>query len=459
MLGFYLSAAHKSSGKTTISLGLSAALSRSGKTVQTFKKGPDYIDPIWLARASGRPSVNLDFYTSTREEITRSFDAYRTGAEIVLVEGNKGLYDGMDLYGSDCNAAMAKFLGLPVLLVLDASGVTRGIAPLLVGYQQFDSEVNIAGVILNKVAGPRHEEKLRAAIQTYCDIPILGAIPKQRNLNIEERHLGLVPANEDESADETISALADLIEQHLDLSTLKETAAQLHPPVPIPPAQGPRYPGLRIGRFFDAAFGFYYADDMDRFRSLGAELVDIDATADEQLPEIDALFIGGGFPETHMGKLGGNNSLKQALRKAIENGLPVYAECGGLMYLTKSIQWHDERADMLGIIPADTIMCPRPKGRGYIQLKETAEHLWSFQKQECISAHEFHYSCLDGWSREPDDFAYDVQRGAGITGNADGFQYKNVLASYAHLRDTEQSPWIERFLNFVAAIKRNSVAA
>ncbi|MGV6815999.1 MAG: cobyrinate a,c-diamide synthase [Thiotrichales bacterium] len=457
MLGLYLSAAHKSSGKTTVSLGLSAALQQHGKQVQTFKKGPDYIDPIWLARASGRPCVNLDFYTSSHAEIQSSFEAYRQNADIVLVEGNKGLYDGMDLLGSDCNASMAKLLKLPVLLVLDATGVTRGIAPLLVGYQQFDPEVELGGVILNKVAGPRHEEKLRAAIEAYSDIPILGAIPRQRNLDIEERHLGLVPANEDPAAQETIDSLAELITRHVDLKAVLETACDLPSPRIVQEENLKSFAGLRIGRFHDAAFGFYYADDLDQFRKLGVELIEIDAINEESLPEIHGLFIGGGFPETHMAKLEANQAMRQAVRDAIEQGMPVYAECGGLMYLSQCIRWGDEVAEMAGVIPAETVMSARPKGRGYIQLDTRVDHPWPFQAGDHVAAHEFHYSQLEGLASKAGSMAYDVKRGIGIHELTDGFRYKNLLASYAHLRNTRQSPWVQQFVEFVAATKSRSV--
>lgn len=457
MLGLYLSAAHKSSGKTTVSLGLSAALQQHGKQVQTFKKGPDYIDPIWLARASGRPCVNLDFYTSSHAEIQSSFEEYRQNADIVLVEGNKGLYDGMDLLGSDCNASMAKLLKLPVLLVLDTTGVTRGIAPLLVGYQQFDPEVELAGVILNKVAGPRHEEKLRAAIEAYSDIPILGAIPRQRNLDIEERHLGLVPANEDPAAQETINSLADLISNHVDLEAVLEMSCGLPSPQIVQEENLKSFEGLRIGRFQDAAFGFYYADDLDQFRKLGVELIEIDAIHDESLPEIHGLFIGGGFPETHMAKLEANHAMRQSVRDAIEQGMPVYAECGGLMYLSQCIRWGDEVAEMAGVIPAETVMSARPKGRGYIQLDTRSDHPWPFQAGDHVAAHEFHYSGLEGLASKAGTMAYDVKRGIGIHELTDGFQYKNLLASYAHLRNTRQSPWVRKFVEFVAASKTGSV--
>ncbi len=455
MLGFYISAAHKSSGKTTLSLGLSAALRQQGFRVQAFKKGPDYIDPIWLSHATQRACVNLDFYTSTRDEIQSSFERYRHDADVVLVEGNKGLYDGMDLEGRDCNAALAKFLNLPVVLVLDASGVTRGIAPLIKGYQVFDPDVQFLGVILNRVAGPRHEEKLRSAIERYTALPVLGAIPRQHEAMIEERHLGLRPANEDHASNEAIDKLANLVTQHVNLDLLLARAHNLAPVTKVDAGlpDVTKYRGLKIGIFQDAAFGFYYADDLARFNALGVELVGINALKDPSLPPVDALLIGGGFPETHMHALQKNTQLRRAVAAAFDVGMPMYAECGGLMYLSQKIVWGTDTADMVGVIPAATVMSDRPKGRGYIQLEVTDAHPWPFQTQASIKGHEFHYSELTSVSPSL-TYAYRVKRGTGILPGADGVRLHNLLASYAHLRHTLQSPWIDAFLDFVLDCRR-----
>ena len=216
----FISAAHKSSGKTLVSTGLCAAYRRRGMRVAAFKKGPDYIDPAWLTKASGNSCWNLDFFTMNQEEILTCFKAQRQGADVTVVEGNKGLFDGLDVEGSDSNAALAVTLGLPVLLVIDVTGITRGIAPLLAGYTEFDPEVRIAGVILNRVAGPRQESKLRAAIERYSDLPVLGAIGRDPRLVIEERHLGLVPGNEDSEAFARIEKIADVIEATVDLDAV-----------------------------------------------------------------------------------------------------------------------------------------------------------------------------------------------------------------------------------------------
>ncbi|MGB0127077.1 MAG: AAA family ATPase, partial [Rhodocyclaceae bacterium] len=222
---FLVSAAHKSSGKTTVSIGLAAALRARALAVQTFKKGPDYIDPMWLGQASGAACRNLDFFLSPDDEIRRDFARYGAAADVCLVEGNKGLYDGLALDGANSNAALAKLLHLPVILVLDARGMTRGIAPLILGYQAFDRDVNIAGVVLNRLGGSRHEAKLRAVIEHYTDVPVIGALTEDINLGITERHLGLIPANEAQAAQEHIRAIGARIAQGVDLDRLLDLTA------------------------------------------------------------------------------------------------------------------------------------------------------------------------------------------------------------------------------------------
>ena len=234
MASLLISATRKSSGKTSVGIGLAALLHSHGDEVQTFKKGPDYIDSMWLSRASQRPCINLDFYTMSRDEIERVYDQYRTGARVVIVEGNKGLFDGMDVKGSDCNAALAKLLDLPIILLVDAKGITRGIAPLLHGYKTFDEDIHIAGVVLNKVAGDRHERKLRDAIAHYTDIEVLGAIHRSKEMEIEERHIGLVPSYEDRIAQRRVQVIADVISQSVDVDKILALTADR---TPIPAKQ------------------------------------------------------------------------------------------------------------------------------------------------------------------------------------------------------------------------------
>ena len=448
---FLVSAAHKSSGKTTVSIGLAAALRARGLAVQPFKKGPDYIDPLWLTAAAGRACRNLDLYLSSPEEVRDAYAQGCAGADIALVEGNKGLYDGLSLDGSNSNAALARLLDLPVVLVLDARGMTRGIAPLILGYQAFDRDIRIAGVVLNRLGGARHESKLRAVIEHYTDVPVLGALQEDAALAIQERHLGLMPASEAVHAQEHIDHLAGTIAAAVDLDRLcaqcgSPGAAPLRPGTPRADAD------VTIGIARDRAFGFYYADDLEALERAGARLVFFDALNDPHLPAADALFIGGGFPEVLARELSANRTLLAEIRAAVDNGLPVYAECGGLMYLARSISWHNVTYPMVGAIAADVQMQARPVGRGYVHVQETDAHPWPQRAQATIKAHEFHHSKLINLDASL-PFAYRVQRGHGVDGGHDGIVYRNVLASYAHLRSSGGLEWPRRFVEFVRAVK------
>jgi cobyrinic acid a,c-diamide synthase len=460
----YIAAAHKSSGKTSVSIGLTAALARKGLAVQTFKKGPDYIDPLWLTRAAGRPCYNLDFFTQTHAEIINTFAVNLGDADIGLIEGNKGLFDGVDIKGSDSNAAMASMLGAPVVLVIDTGGMTRGIAPLIRGYLDFDPDVNIAGVILNKVGGSRHEAKLRGALEHYTDIEVLGAIGRDAALEIPERHLGLVPANETSdsgSSDLIITRLADAISTSVNIDRTIEIANSARAPAKhenknrsVPGASHDSKPDVRIAIARDAAFGFYYQDDLDAFARAGAKLIPFNTLEDTRLPEADGLFIGGGFPETHLQALSANESLRMDIRKALAAGMPAYAECGGLMYLSRAIEWQAEKAEMVGTIASDVTVGKRPQGRGYMILRDSGNHPWPQPEQagdnqaSDLHVHEFHYARLKNLETNP-VFAHRVLRGTGIDGANDGLVVNNLLAGFAHHRSTKANPWVERFVAYV----------
>lgn len=455
----YISAAHKSSGKTTLSIGLCAALHQQGLIVQPFKKGPDYIDPIWLAQASGgRACFNLDFNTMSDAEINNTVQHFSRDADISIIEGNKGLYDGVALDGSDSNAAMAKLTQSSVILIIDALGITRGVAPLLLGYQQFDRDVTIAGVIYNFTNGDRHDSKLRAVTEEYTDIPVLGMIKKNELLVIDERHLGLMPSNEDSQAFQKIAEIGNIISNSVDTAAIINFSKQALKidvePLVMTTIKANREK-IRLGICEDAAFGFYYADDKLALERAGAELVSINTLSDKALPkDLDGLFIGGGFPEVKMQQLAYNTSMRNSIYNAIEAGLPTYAECGGLMYLSKTIHWNGETEPMVGIIPADVEMHKKPQGRGYVQLEETEDMPWGTQNNTAkpvssiINAHEFHYSCLKNLSVKG-KFAYKVHRGVGINGKNDGWVYKNLLANYSHMRDTQSYRWAEYFVDFI----------
>jgi cobyrinic acid a,c-diamide synthase len=451
----FISAAHKSSGKTTLTLGLAAALRARGHAVQPFKKGPDYIDPLWLGMAAQRPCYNLDFHMMRRDEIAAQFARAAADARISLVEGNKGLYDGLDLDGSNSNAALAELLGAPVVLVIDARGMTRGVAPLILGYQAFGPELRIAGVILNNLGGSRHEAKLRAVIEHYTDVAVVGAVQHDPAMQIAERHLGLVPANEQDAAQARIRHVGERVAAQVDLERLLAIADSAPPRELAADAPAPAGERLRIAIARDAAFGFYYSEDLDALRAANVELVDVDTLRDAALPATDGLVIGGGFPEMFMAELEANAPLRASLRAAIEGGLPTYAECGGLMYLSQSLSWQGQTRAMVGVVPADTVMHDRPVGRGYARLQPTGDDRW--QERLPIPAHEFHYSSLENLPADS-IYAYSVTRGHGIDGAHDGYQRYNLLAGYVHRRGAGEQGWIAPFLNQVRAHKARAAA-
>ena len=446
----FVSAAHKSSGKTTISLGLAAALRARGLDTRSFKKGPDYIDPMWLKRASGRECHNLDFNVQTKAEILAAFVGASRGGDIAIVEGNKGLHDGVDLEGSDSSAALAKLLRAPIVLVVDAFGMTRGIAPLVQGYARFDRKAHIAGIILNQVGPERQTAKLVKALERYTDIPVLGAIGRDNSLSVSERHLGLTTPEETCEADAIVAAARDAVANGVDLDRLLRIAASA-PALKLPGArpEACRAADVRIAVARDTAFGFYYADDLQAFAREGAEIVYFDSLNDKRLPDCDGLFIGGGFPETQAARLSANFELRNDIREAIGQGLPTYAECGGLMYLTRAIHVNGERHEMVGAIEADARMHTRPQGRGLVALETTSAFPWrSTPSGTSLPAHEFHYAALENLSGDF-EFAYRVRRGFGIDGAHDGIVSGSLLAGFSHLRDASGSRWVAPFLDFV----------
>jgi len=450
---FLVAAAHRSSGKTTLTLGLCRALARRGLAVQPFKKGPDYIDPMWLSLAAGRACRNLDPHLCERDEIVAGFARHAARADVAIVEGNMGLHDGMSADGHDSSAGLARMLGLPVVLVVDARGMTRGVAPLVLGQQMFDRDVRIAGVVLNRVAGQRHQAKLRDALERALDVPVLGALAEDACIAIDERHLGLVTCGEDAGAVARVDAIAGAIEASVDLDAVLAIKA---PPLPRrtlarAEARAPMGSAVRIGVARDAAFGFYYEDDLEALVAAGAAIVPFDTMRDARLPHVDALFIGGGFPEAMAARLAANRSLRAEIRLRIDGGLPVYAQCGGLMYLARAIHWRGERHEMVGAIAADAVMQARPVGRGYMALTETDDFPWPGGDAP-VRAHEFHHSRLVDASPSL-RHAYRVVRGFGVDGQHDGVVHRNVLASYAHLRAVGGNDWPRRFVAFARSVR------
>lgn len=458
MLGFLLSATRRSSGKTMIAMGLCQALRNRGVNLAPFKKGPDYIDPMWIGIAAGNPCVNLDFNSMTEQEIAEKFTYRCRNKDMALVEGTMGLFDGVSASGADSNAALAKHLGLSVILVVDCKGMTRGIAPLLMGYQTFDSELNLIGVILNNVSGLRHESKLRSAIRNYTDLPVIGAVSHQPEMTIDERHIGLLTSVEDPVAAQNVEKTASIIESALDIDLLINLLEKHRIDLMLQDCkeQLPYVRGLRLGIARDRAFSFYYCDDIEMIEEAGIDIHYFSPLEDGGLPEVDALFIGGGFPELHAERLECNQSMLESIAGFCRSGRPVYAECGGLMYLARSLDWQGRRNRMVGYFPVDVRMHERPVGRGYVELAPTGRHLWhqnpefaGCQSSPVVRAHEFHHSSIEG-IEEDIDYAWEIVRGHGVDGKHDGFVRQGVLAGFSHLRNTRSYPWIEHFTRYIA---------
>src|SRR5512143_762302 len=328
-------------GKTTLSLGMIAAWKRLGRNVAAFKKGPDFIDSAWLSLAAQRPCRNLDTFLLGPKKVQQSFGRNAEPRGISLIEGNRGLYDGMDARGTQSTAELAKLLQAPVVLVLDCTKVTRTLAAMVLGCQRMDPGVDIRGVILNRVARSRHEKILRASIEETCELPVLGAVPRMDDFPFPERHLGLTPPQEHQWVARALGRAAEVAETYLDLEARWQIGESASPFRWEPDEEGPRPTAAAsrpvIGILRDSAFQFYYPENLQALEDLGAHLVEVSAVREKELPALDALYIGGGFPETHAEQLANNLSFRNALREAVEKGLPVYAECGGLMYLGKSL--------------------------------------------------------------------------------------------------------------------------
>lgn len=440
-----IGAPHGRSGKTTVTLGLIAALKRSGLAVQPFKKGPDFIDPGWLSLAAGRSCRSLDLYFLQREQLIRQFVRGCQGADIAVIEGAMGLYDGLDLEGSDSTAAVARAVKTPIILVVDTTRMTRSAAALVKGFQNFEPDTEIAGVILNKVARSRHENILRGSIESYTGIPVVGAIPKQKTPFIAERHLGLVTVEEWERVNELIVNLGEQTEKYVDLQAVLKIAATAAPlPVADGPASDRSTSSVRIGVIRDNVFSFYYPENLEALEDQGVQLVWINSLTDDRLPDIQGLYIGGGFPEVFGRQLEENVALRGAVRGAIADGMPVYAECGGLMFLCRNLLYNGESFAMCGALPCDTKMSAMPRGHGYTKMTVTADN-YLFAAGTEVRGHEFHHSQLCNGDGSKLNFIFRVDRGYGLDGHRDGIAVGSVIASYNHIYAPSHPEWAVNF--------------
>ena len=447
--GIVVGALRGGSGKTIVSIGLIAALSSMGRRVAPFKKGPDYIDAGWLSLAAGnRPCYNLDTFLIEPQRIRQTYADNSRGCDLAVIEGNRGIYDCIDTRGETSTAELAKLLGLPLLLIIDGTKTTRTMAAVVSGCSHFDPSVRIRGVILNRIAGARHEGILRRSIEEHCGIPVLGAIPKLRKQSFPERHMGLVPTPEHDWARASIEAAADVARDYIDLEAVMRTAREAEP-FPSVQEAGAKAGGLSVSAsaeaptiavIRDSAFQFYYPENLEALSAAGARVIFTSPLDSRALPDIDAMYIGGGFPETHAEELAGNASFRDHLKRLVHGGLPIYAECGGLMYLGEQLVLDDKSYDMCGILPVTFGFSRRPQGHGYTILEVTGANPF-FRTGTTLRGHEFHYSSVLKWRGRKEDLAYTMARGTGLIDGQDGLCHKNVLATYTHLHASGTPQW------------------
>jgi cobyrinic acid a,c-diamide synthase len=435
-------------GKSLVSLGLIGALRHRGLAVAPFKKGPDFIDAAWLGAAAMKPCRNLDSFLMPREAILASVRKGSRASDMAVVEGNRGLFDGVDARGSHSTAQLAKLIGAPVVLVVDVTKSTRTVAAQVLGCRALDPELELAGVILNRVGTARHEAVIREALAADTGIPVLGAIPRLRDQHLPSRHLGLVTAMEHPGAEEAIERVARVVAEHADVPALIEVAGHVEsrPQIDVEPAEvgpiGGRRGGasrVRIGVLRDRAFSFYYPENLDSLESAGAELYPISPLTDEELPAIDALYAGGGFPEVYAAELAANRPLREALARQVDQGLPVWAECGGLIYLSHTLVKDGVAHSMVGALPVVIEQTRRPQGHGYVRARADRANPF-IEEGTDLCGHEFHYSRLqdDGGKVAT---VLELQRGVGVGGGRDGIQVGNVVAAYTHLHALATPAW------------------
>jgi len=428
-------------GKTIVSLALLADFRRKGLAVSAFKKGPDYIDAAWLKMAAASTCRNLDTFLVDPRQVRDIFIRHSRQAEIALVEGNRGLFDGRDVSGTHSTAALAELLETPVILVADCTKTTRTMAALVQGCLSFMPQLNIAGIILNRVAGPRHERIVRQSIEQYCSRPVWGAFPKlpADETLIPGRHLGLIPPAEFETTG-LVDRLADLADRYLDTDAIMAAARTAAPLTLAEDDSEDLVPAdVTIGYFDDSVFTFYYPDNLEALRRHGAELVPISSLSHSSLPDIDALYIGGGFPETHADRLVENRILMAAVKKAALAGLPIYAECGGLIYLCRNLTWNKNNYAMAGLFELDLEMHSKPVGHGYCELLVDTENPF-YIPGTSLRGHEFHYSGPAGESAAPGS-CMKVTTGVGLGDKRDGLVLKNTLACYSHIHAAGVGDW------------------
>ncbi|SDB41013.1 cobyrinic acid a,c-diamide synthase [Desulfonatronum thiosulfatophilum] len=467
-------------GKTIISLGLCRSLVDKGLRVKPFKKGPDYIDAAWLGLAARREASNLDPFMMPTTALLDLYSRGAAGVDMALVEGNRGLFDGKDVNGSYSTAELAKLLQAPVVLIVNCTKMTRTVVAMILGCRAFEPNLHLAGVILNRTAGKRHKTILRQCIEQYTDVPVVGILPKIDPDPIPERHMGLVSNQECSEAETTLDLLANIARDCIDLDAIRNLATNV-PPLDLPqpltittksftnPSLAPEDANsgfrpthqeftqtVRIGVIRDAALWFYYRENLEELRTQGAELVELSLLSANPWPEIHGLYLGGGFPETQAAQLSQNTSVRDDVARLAHKGLPIYAECGGFMYLGESLVCRDSVYPMAGVFPLQTMLCAKPQGLGYTVARVIHPNPFHPVGLE-FTGHEFHYSKCVTPLRGDMQFALEMKRGCGMDQNRDGLTYKNTFACYTHLHALGVPTWARSFVAAARSYQRENL--
>jgi cobyrinic acid a,c-diamide synthase len=474
-----ISALRGSSAKTIVSLGIIVAFIRRGLKIFPYKKGPDYIDAAWLSQAAGEVCDHLDLYIMGVEGVQEVFYRRINPETISIIEGNRGLFDGVDIQGTYSTAMIARLFEIPVVLIVDCTKITNTIAPLIAGCQAFDPKVQFGGIILNRVAGKRHGDILRKSVEYHTGLSVLGELPNL-DLKMPERHLGLTPVGETGDISEKLELLGNLSERYLDLDKLLKIAksasslslslslkTQVRKPVKVTTSKVRvgvikdnvfqfYYPEnlitlsrkpvkvttikVRVGIIKDNAFQFYYPENLIALKQEGAEIIEFDSMRDKSIKPVDILYIAGGFPEIYADKISKNKSFRDSVRIFAEKGLPIYGECGAVIFLGRRVLYNGQKYNMCGVFSLDFELTKKPAGHGYTEVEVDKDNPF-FPVGTKLKGHEFHYSIPTNWNLSTYDTAFCVKKGFGFDGSRDGVHKKNVFATYTHLHATGTKSW------------------
>ncbi|MHB9038067.1 MAG: cobyrinate a,c-diamide synthase [Armatimonadota bacterium] len=446
-----IAATGSGTGKTSLSLALIGALRRRGLRVQSFKVGPDFLDPTYHTIASGRPCYNLDGWMTGRDYVCELFARASADADIAVIEGVMGLFDGADAATSEGSTAeIVRWLDAPVLLIVNSHGVARSIAAMVKGFTTFDPDLRLSGVVANQCGSERHKAWMADSLKSASLAPLLGAIPRGAFPELPSRHLGLVTADSRVLSECVLDALAKAAEQHMSIDEVLSIARNTAPLEAVHIERPETETRVRIGVARDEAFHFYYQDTLDELEIRGCELVYFSPVNDQCLPDgLNGLYIGGGYPEASIEALSANEAMLDSIRHFAQTDRPVYAECGGLMYLSEGLETLDgQRRSLVGLLPSWTRMLERKRALGYVEIRLNEDSLWG-ARGDVLRGHEFHYSELIGDPADTPEWkpVYALKRRRSDEITPEGFQSRNILASYAHVHYASHPGAIDRFIS------------